>query len=164
MKYLSKLLEHFWRRWQKEYLLGLREQHRLSPRRNIRDLKISVGDVVIIHEEGLSRSRWRLGRICTHIKGKDGHISGARVTVCTKQGKISEIERPLQKLYPLELSVSDEKMMERGIVENDGSDEAESDAEVLDRHEVRDRPGGRDRPPRRSAALNADIFRRLANS
>ena len=70
----------------------------------------------------------------------------------------------MQKLYPLELSVSDEKMMERGIVENDGSDEAESDAEVLDRHEVRDRPGGRDRPPRRSAALNADIFRRLANS
>ena len=48
-------------------------------------------------------------------------------------------------------------------VDNDGSDEAETDAEVRVRPEVRDRPGGRDRPPRRSAALNADIFRRLAN-
>ena len=63
MKYLSKLLEHFWHRWQKEYLLGLRAQHRLSPRRNIGDVEISVGDVVIFHEEGLPRPRWRLGRI-----------------------------------------------------------------------------------------------------
>ena len=163
MKHLSKLLEHFWRRWQKEYLLGLREQHRLSPRRNIGNFEISVGDVVIIHEEGLPRSRWRLGRICTLIKGKDGHVRGARVTVCTKQGKISEIERPLQKLYPLELSDSDEKTT-KSIVDNDGSNEAEADTEVRVRPEVRDRPGGRDRPPRRSAALNADIFRRLANS
>ena len=122
-----------------------------------------MGDVVIIHEEGLPRSRWRLGRICTLIKGKDGHVRGARVTVCTKQGKISEIERPLQKLYPLELSDSDEKTT-KSIVDNDSSNEAEADTEVRVRPEVRDRPGGRDRPPRRSAALNADIFRRLANS
>ena len=156
MKYLSKLLEHFWRRWQKEYLLGLREQHRLSPRRNMGDLEITVGDVVIIHEECLPRSRWRLGRIISLIKGKDGHVRGARVTVITKQGKISEIERPLQKLYPLELSHSDEKTTSN--VDNESPGEADTDKEV------RDRPGGRDRPPRRLAALNAEMIRRLGNS
>ena len=74
-----------------------------------------------------------------------------------------EIERPLQKLYPLELSDADEKTR-KSIVDNNGSDEAETDAEVHVRPEVRDRPGRRDRPPRRSAALNANIFRRPANS
>ena len=61
-----------------------------------------------------------------------------------------------QELCLLKLSW-DEKTT-KIIVDNDSSDKAETDAEVRVRPEVRDRPGGRDRPPRRSAALNAEIF------
>ena len=77
--------------------------------------------------------------------------------------KSRKLSAHCKNLYPLELSDSDEKTT-KIIVDNDGSDEAETDAEVRVRPEVRDRPGGRDRPPRRSATLNADILRRLANS
>ena len=59
----------------------------------------SVGDVVIIHEDYVPRSLWRLGIVEGLSKGKDGLVRGAKVRV----GKTSTlVSRPVTKLYPVE--------------------------------------------------------------
>ena len=49
-KHLSSVLNHFWKRWSKEYLLELRDAHRqkysTSTSTNIR-----VGDVALVHDQ-----------------------------------------------------------------------------------------------------------------
>ena len=63
---------------------------------------MAVGDVVIIHDEDLPRSFWRLGRIRTLIVGRDEQTRGATVGVVGKNRRFSSLNRPLQRLYPLE--------------------------------------------------------------
>ena len=60
-RYQRTLTDHFWTRWRKEYLLSLREQHRLEARRQQQASTIKVGDVVIVHEDNVRRNFWRLG-------------------------------------------------------------------------------------------------------
>ena len=43
--------------------------------------QVSVGDVVIVHDEGLPRGFWKLGLVKDLIVGKDGRIRGAAVSV-----------------------------------------------------------------------------------
>ena len=45
---------------------------------------ISVGDVVIIHDENLPRGLWKLGVIQCTIKGKGGQIGGATVKIAKR--------------------------------------------------------------------------------
>ena len=107
-------------------------------------------------EEKQPRSNWRLGQIERIIRGKDGHIRGASLRVITREGRHSVIERPLQKLFPLEIATKDiPELDECGIV-------AETTSEAIDRpngKEGRDRPDRLDRP-RRDAVANADLIRR----
>ena len=84
-------------------MLHLRESHKLVWKRKGGTFRILVGDVVIIHEEKQPRSNWRLGKVEGIIRGKDGHIRGASLRVITREGRHSIIERPLQKLFLLEL-------------------------------------------------------------
>ena len=60
VKYLSALLVHFWRGWKKEYLVGLREYHRMKSL-NAGQEVIQEGDVVSIHDSTLKKGFWRLG-------------------------------------------------------------------------------------------------------
>ena len=57
------------------------------------------GDVVIIKGEEKNRRNWRLGIVAELITGRDGVVRGAKL----RAGK-SYLERPVQHLYPLELS------------------------------------------------------------
>ena len=86
-RYLSTLLNPFWKRWRKEYLLELREYHNLSVRRN-RVAAIRVGDVVTVPDDAevLPRSQWRLGKIMKLVEGRDRVIRGAEVRVNSKGG------------------------------------------------------------------------------
>lgn len=65
---LEQIRQHFWRRWQREYLSEL--QVRTKWRTNC--AKLSIGDMVIIHEENLPPLCWRLGRVCRLFPGPDG--------------------------------------------------------------------------------------------
>ena len=100
MKHLHSILDHFWRRWKKEYLLELRENHRYSSGKT--QDQVSVGDVVIIHDD-LPRGMWRLGVITEKIKGEDNAVRGAIVRIKSGRGPASFLRRPVQKLYPLEV-------------------------------------------------------------
>ncbi|XP_045210562.2 uncharacterized protein LOC123561965 [Mercenaria mercenaria] len=95
----QKLLNAFWRIWQEEYLLGLREraQVKLKSKKIVSAMEPSVGDIVIIKDE-LPRSCWRMGRIEETQRSKDGKVRSAEVRLAT--GRV--IKRPVSLLYPLE--------------------------------------------------------------
>ena len=104
VKYSNLILNHFWRRWRQEYLAELRESHRNYNQRCSGDPVISVGDVVVVHDDSLPRSFWRLGLIEELFKGPNGVVRGALVRLAPKDGRQSLLRRPIQRLYPLEIS------------------------------------------------------------
>ena len=110
--YLSRKLTHFWNRWRREYLTNLREQHKLK---NFAPNKVAEGDVIQVHDENTKRGQWKIGIVEKLIFGKDGQVRGASVRLVGK-GKLQTLTRPLQKLYPLEITGSDAKKEEN--VEN----------------------------------------------
>ena len=83
---LERLKDHFRRWWRTEYLLELRNSHRLKMK-HAQGPAVSVGDVVIIHEDGLHRGLWKLGRVERLLTGKDGLVRGAVVKSTTPKGK-----------------------------------------------------------------------------
>ena len=76
--------------------------------------EICVGNVVVVHDENIRRFQWKLGRVVGLITRKDDALRGAVVRKLTdKKETCTEIRsrRPIQKLYPVELSdeIKDEK-------------------------------------------------------
>ena len=62
-------------------------------------------DVVLIKDDGcLPRYRWRLGKVDDLIKGTDGNVRGAKLTVVSSTGESTSCYRPVQKLIPFEIS------------------------------------------------------------
>ena len=104
MQHLSKVLNHFRKRWRNGYLIELRNAHRyLNQNDTIRT--VSVGDVVVVHEEAQPEGKWRVGKILDLIVGSDGCTRGALVQVRSKGGKCTKLKRPVQQLYPLEIQL-----------------------------------------------------------
>ena len=64
------------------------------------------GSTVIMADESKNRNAWKLGIVSDLIKGKDDVVRGAKVRTAN-----GELERAIQQLYPLELSI-DEKNWE----------------------------------------------------
>ena len=93
-KTLAHLLQCFQSRWTHEYLIALREYHRSTDQNN---QTISVGDVVIVHDEG-PRVTWRLAVITKLLVGGDGLTRAAEIRTST-----GLTNRPIIKLYPLEV-------------------------------------------------------------
>ena len=110
--YLSKLLSQLWNRWRKEYLTDLREHHKLK---DSKPVQIGKGDLVFIQEDNVKRGLWKSGIIEDLIVGKDGQVRGASVRK-VGYGKSENLNRPLQKLFPLEISCKD-YVREEGKVE-----------------------------------------------
>ena len=57
-KYQTKKLQHFWKRWQREYLTALRESH--ENKTAGKGISPKEGDVVV-HEDGVKRGLWKMG-------------------------------------------------------------------------------------------------------
>ncbi len=89
----QQLLNHFWKRWIKEYLPSLHARKKWS------DVKpnIAVGNVVLIVDEANPRGKWPVGRVLKVFPGKDGLVRSAIVK--TSHG---EYLRPITRLCPLE--------------------------------------------------------------
>ena len=104
MKYLGNILNHFWRRWRNEYLVELRESHKHLLGRTREGPSVSIGDVVIVHDDGLPCSLWKLGKIKKLIVGRDGQTRGVTVSVASKGRSHITLNRPLQLLYLLEIN------------------------------------------------------------
>ena len=142
-RYLARKKEHFWNRWRREYLADLREYQKGTKQINGRVVK--VGEPVLVYEEHVSRCNWKVGVVEKLIVGKDGHARGAKVRLVAK-GKPVYLDRPVQKLYPLEIEAKQVKAgNEVSMEENHNQIE-----ETIQSPEV-----VRDRPARRVAALDS---------
>lgn len=140
-RYLARLRIHFWNRWRKEYLTDLKEYHR--GRKEIKN-QVSIGDVVLVHEENVKGSKWKMEKVVEPIVGEDGVVRGAKLKVVTK-GKPIVVNRAVQKLYPLEVS---------SVVKEVSEDESgQRNAISVGNVEKQTNPG-RD-IPRRAAALDS---------
>ena len=85
----QNLLRHFWQRWSVDYLASLRKYakwHKPSP-------NLSVGDVVVLHEDKLTPTTWTLGRVVEVFPGNDGLVRVANVKT-----KLGIYKRPTHKL------------------------------------------------------------------
>ena len=106
-RYLLLLLSHFWNRWKREYVVELREHHR-TKKGTFTGRSTQLGDIVTVMEEGKSnRGTWKLGKVQDIHPGNDGLVRGATVEVISNKGKRTRLRRPLQKLYPLEVTTTE---------------------------------------------------------
>ena len=96
----QELLDHFWKRWLNEYVVNLRETHKnLQSSKNI----ISVNDLVLIYGEKTPRSKWKIGKVNELITSADNNIRAAKVEYVLN-GSRYFVNRPINKLYPVELA------------------------------------------------------------
>ncbi len=120
-KYLRTVLVHFWKRWQREYLNQLHEYHR--PRKK-KGQTVKKGDIVVIQEYNVKRLNWNIGRVKELLKGRDGNTRSVVLRTVSKSGEEILLNRPIQKLYPLELRSESEDQevpltfVEHGLQEN----------------------------------------------
>ena len=101
-KYLKRCKDQAWVRWTNEYLKSLREQHNLNHKSS--GNAIEPGDVVLIKGDEKNRGKWNIGIIEKLNRGRDGILRSVRL----RTGK-SILERAVQHLYPMELSVDGEQ-------------------------------------------------------
>lgn len=148
MRFLHRTIHKFWSRWKREYLLELRNSHNLT-KRDQSGRKISVGDVVVIHDDNQPRGLWRLGLVLELIVGRDGYVRGAKVRVSAGE-RTSVWQRPIQRLYPIEVNCYVEKKnVESSSQDSDqerDDNEQQGGEQLLANHLPR---------PRRTAAIEA---------
>ena len=100
-RYVKTILNHFWRRWSIEYLTELREHHVCH--KSIPEKQIKKGDVVIVHQDKLPRSQWKMGLILELYEGRDGYVRSCKLRTTSQTGRLVILNRPINKLYPLEI-------------------------------------------------------------
>lgn len=94
-RHAQYLANRFWSRWIQEYLPLLQARQKwLTPKRNLKE-----GDMVLVVDNTLSRSKWLLGRVLKTLPGADGYVRAAQVKT-----KNSTLCRPISKLCLLEES------------------------------------------------------------
>ena len=173
VKLINLSVEHFWKRWSREYLVSLRETHKMGAQS--KSVVVKPGDAVMIHDDGLKRSRWVMGVVEETIFSKDGVIRGARVRKFSDEGRRQLIKRPLQKLYPLEISRDSDSIEKADDALSDGAvndrvfnDDASPHVSATDEAAAIDLATTRSDPtepsrPRRKAAVAGVERRRLAD-
>ena len=77
--------------------------YKKKSRNHNKDLKINIGDIVLVVDEKQPRSCWRLGPVIDIIHGSDNFVRGAVVRTKNEQGRMSNLRRPISKLVPVEL-------------------------------------------------------------
>ena len=111
------VLQNFWNHWKTEYLTLLRETH-IANGTNKNTVK--VDDVVIVHDDNIPRTKWRLAIVTELQQGHDGFVRSARIQ--TTNGITS---RPIFKLYPLEVNI------ESTTSNNDSNDTQSTDGKAV---------------------------------
>ena len=136
MKYVNSVLQHYWRRWSKEYIVNLRDFHKSKNPQNQRI--VTPGQVVLVHDEKTPRQSWKIGRIIETQTSADREVRGVKVAVVNKKGRLYNLNCPVQRIYPLEI-------------------DSICDVSIASADKKKDS----NRRLRRIAAANADLLRKL---
>ncbi|GFV99828.1 DUF5641 domain-containing protein [Trichonephila clavipes] len=124
IKYRRKLIHDFRSRFRKEYLSQLRQKRPGKPGHDFK-----VGDVVMIEKPSKKRVYWLLGKVISLLPGRDGKVRTLKLKC-----KNSELIRPIQRVYPLEVpfinneivkiygvptsSVNEDKLTSNAVIKN----------------------------------------------
>ena len=115
-RYLANRRRHFWNRWVRECLANLGEHLKMQDKHGKRN--VQGGDVVTVTDRSkLQRGSWRLEVTFKIINASHRIASDAKIYVIVKDGRRIQIDRPVQKLVPLEANA---------IVENNKDYQASS--------------------------------------
>ena len=117
---LTKILNGFWKHWRSEYLVELRDVHRHT-RKTSKAEVINVRDIVLVHDEAKPRGFWRLGCVTDLVVGRDGQTRGAVLKVASSGSQATTLQRPLRRLYPLEIQAPDREKGPGDNPEPDGT-------------------------------------------
>ena len=79
-KISQRVAEEFWMAWKTEYLSSIVTRQKWKTERE----NIKVGDIVMVIEENMARSDWRIGKITQTLPGKDGLVRNVEVTLGSK--------------------------------------------------------------------------------
>ena len=145
---LQQIVSHINKRFYNEYILALRERHHYERQSHHLHLQnVSIGDIVLVKDVNMPRLCWKKGLITKLIKGNNGLVRGVSLdTVVSTTNKMQCINRPLQHIIHLELKDIQQSNKSIEIIDNANSEPAIRSDEPR---------------PRRGAAVNADILRRL---
>ena len=122
-------------------MLALLERHSNQKKKesNGGNVNLKIGDVLLIKDENKSRLLCRKGKVTKFSDSRDNKIHGVELLVDQeKTRRTCTINRPIQHLVPLEVTNINRTTLD----------------------EEHDEPAGKMRP-RRQAAKNADIIRKL---
>ena len=86
------LLNHFWKRFVREYLPTLMRRAKWQ----LKTRQLQVGDVVLLVDYNAPRGKWDLARVTDVFPGPDGVVRNVQVK--TSKG---EYKRSIQKCCPL---------------------------------------------------------------
>ena len=97
MKHVNSVLQHYWHRWSKEYVVNLREFYKSN---NTQNQRIDTpGEVVLVYDEKTPRQSWKIGRIIETQTGADDRVREVKVAVVNKKGR-------LYNLNPISIGLS----------------------------------------------------------
>jgi hypothetical protein len=102
VQYLANL---FWTRWKREYLQTLQTRKTWQrPQQNI-----SIGDIVLLHDDGICRADWKIAKVVKTYPGDDGLVRKVELLMATPElddhgkplHKRTYLDRPVHKLVVL---------------------------------------------------------------
>ena len=102
LKHHRHLLNQFLNQWRRDYLLNLRESHKLNANKHGKPL-IQIGDVVILKSDTCKLLFWKLGVINQLLTSKDGNVRAAIVRVPDSQGNSKSLRRSVKHLFSIEV-------------------------------------------------------------
>ena len=65
---------------------------------------MKIGEVVLVHDESRPQGFWKLARVENLITGTDNKTRGVVLRTTTDGGRTTCLQRPLQRVYPLEVT------------------------------------------------------------
>ena len=87
---IQHIVNEFWSRWRKEYLLTLQGRSKWSGEQR----NIQIGDVVLVKDDNVNRNQWELGIVKNFIPSNDNKGQNCYTRAINKLVVIIEKEFP----------------------------------------------------------------------
>ncbi|GFX09235.1 uncharacterized protein TNCV_1068211 [Trichonephila clavipes] len=136
-----------WWRGSKEYLGQLRQKRPGKP-----GYDFKVGDVVMIEEPSKKRVYWPLGKVISLLPGRDGKVRTLKLKC-----KNSELIRPIQRVYPLEVPFINNEIVKIDGVPTSSVNEDKSTSNAVIKNKVT-RSGRLVKIPERLGLFNEVLY------
>ena len=87
--YIQRMVNEWWKLWMQHFVPNLQMRNKWFKERK----NVSIGDVVLVIDSNIPRSKWQLAIIIETFPGNDGHIRSVKIR--TSSGQYT---RPITKL------------------------------------------------------------------